>query len=88
MLDKIKNVFKFFKKEKVDLILEDTKSRIYNSDRNVIDDSTLKESSEKLEYSKKEKKEIESKKVSDKSRNRLAELNTEAMFNMRDVLKK
>ncbi len=87
MLEKLKNLFKFFKKEKVDLKLEDTKSRIYKSDRKVIDDNILKESSEKLEQAQKEKKEIESKKVSDKSRNRLAELNTDAMFNMRDVLK-
>lgn len=88
MFAKLKNLFSFFKKEKVDLKLEDVKSRIYKSDRSVINVDTLSSSDEALKKATEEKKKIESRKVSDKERNRLAELNTDAMKNMLDIYNK
>ncbi len=87
MLDKFKKLFGFFKKEKVDLKLEDVKSRIYKSDRSVINEDTISSSEAELKKTKDEKKEIESRKVSDKNRNTLAELNGEAMMNILDIYK-
>jgi len=85
LLNKIKT---FFAKNTINSIMLYTKETVYKPINNIIDSSVLDDSEIELEETKKEKKKIGSKTVSEKDRYLLAELNTDAIINIKKIFNK